>query len=83
MPTSRCPQWIRITWPAFLTAAVLEMLVFAAIDPGDMHWAAAREWSREAVYALAFFAFWAVALLGSFMTWLLDRPAAELNPGAA
>jgi len=72
-------SWIKIAWPAFLAAAVLEMLVFALIDPSDVQGLADAGWSRQAVYTLAFFGFWAVTLLGSFMTWLLDRPADELN----
>ena len=27
-----------IAWPAFLVAGVLEMLVFAFVDPQDMQW---------------------------------------------
>ena len=27
-----------VLWPAFLAAGVLEMLVFAVIDPEDMRW---------------------------------------------
>lgn len=30
-----------IAWPAFLVAAVLEMLVFAFIDPNELHWGGA------------------------------------------
>jgi len=74
--------WFKIVWPAFLAAAVMEMLVFAFIDPGDLYWADTLQWSRQAVYTLAFFGFWAVTLLGSFMTWLLGRAPGELNPGA-
>jgi len=76
MPTQ---SWIKIAWPAFLAAAVLEMLVFAFIDPSDVQGLADAGWSRQAVYTLAFFGFWAVTLLGSFMTWLLGRPVDELN----
>jgi len=27
-----------IAWPAFLVAGVLEVLVFAMVDPQDIHW---------------------------------------------
>ena len=27
-----------IAWPAFLVAGVIEMLVFAMVDPQDLHW---------------------------------------------
>ena len=29
---------LRILWPAFLVAGVLEMMVFAVVDPADMRW---------------------------------------------
>ena len=31
-------KWRWISWPAFMVAGVLEMVVFAMIDPEDMHW---------------------------------------------
>ena len=55
----------RIVWPAFLVAGVLEMLVFALVDPEGLHWFGGEplELSRTAVYTLAFFVFWAAASL--------------------
>ena len=39
-----------IAWPAFLVAAVLEMMVFAVLDPDSLSLFGSRvEWSREAV----------------------------------
>ena len=32
------PLALRILWPAFLFAGVLEMMVFAVIVPHDMRW---------------------------------------------
>lgn len=44
-----------IAWPAFLIAGVLEMLVFAMVDPNDLHWFGRPvEWSRQAIYTVAF-----------------------------
>jgi hypothetical protein len=62
-----------VLWPAFLMAGVLEMLVFSMVDPGDLHWlgGSAVEASRQAVYTVAFFAFWVVAALGSALTQLV------------
>ena len=55
-----------IAWPAFLVAAVLEMVVFALVDPGDLHWfGAPLALSREAVYTLAFFVFWGLTMASS------------------
>lgn len=68
-----------IAWPAFLVAAVLEMVVFALVDPGDLHWSGSPlALSREAVYTLAFFVFWGLTMASSALTTLLALPASEL-----
>lgn len=65
-------HWMGIAWPAFLLAAVLEMLVFAMVDPGDLHWfGQPLDWSRQAVYTVAFFVFWGVTMASSALTALL------------
>ena len=52
-----------IAWPAFLVAAILEVIVFGMVDPQDMHWFGHPiEISRQGVYTVAFFVFWAVAI---------------------
>ena len=69
-----------IAWPAFLAACALELLVFAFVDPLDLHWAGhALGWSRQAVYTAAFFAFWAVSTMACFFTTLLRVTPAEIN----
>ena len=69
-----------VAWPAFLVAALLEMLVFALIDPQDLHWFGhPLALSRQGVYTVAFFAFWALAMLSSGLTALLSMSAAEIN----
>lgn len=69
-----------IAWPAFLVAAVLEMMVFALVDPNDLHWHGAPvPFSRDAVYTIAFFMFWVAAMASSALTVLLARSAAEVN----
>lgn len=75
-------RWIWIVWPAFLAAAIMELVVFAFVDPLDVHWLGSPlEWSRSAIYTVAFFAFWAVSLLGGLMTVMLGRSAHDLNRG--
>lgn len=65
-------HWMGIAWPAFLLAAVLEMIVFAMVDPGDLHWfGQPLAWSRQAVYTVAFFVFWGVTAVSSALTALL------------
>ncbi len=77
-------RWMTVLWPAFLMAAVLEMVVFALIDPADLHWhGAVLDWSRPAVYTAAFFVFWAVVAGATFLTALLSCSAREINGGEA
>ena len=62
---------------------VLEVLVFAVLDPADMRWFGGElvGWSAQAVYTLAFLAFWAVIALASSLTLLLAvLPADEVKP---
>lgn len=74
------PRWMAIVWPAFLVAGVLEVIVFALVDPGEMHWRGQPlTWSREAVYSVSFFVFWVVACVCSGLTSMLLRQPEELN----
>ena len=55
-----------IAWPAFLMAGVLEMLVFALVDPQDLHWfGQPLALSRQGAYTVAFFAFWAITMVAT------------------
>jgi hypothetical protein len=67
---------LMILWPAFLMAGVLEMMVFAVVDPSTMHWFGADpiEWSRSTVYSVTFFIFWGVIGLSGAITNLLESP---------
>ncbi|HSV51963.1 MAG TPA: hypothetical protein VLJ57_07595 [Burkholderiaceae bacterium] len=66
---------ILVAWPAFLAACVLEVLVFAVVDPHDLHWFGLPfAPSRQAVYSGAFLIFWLVAIGASALTALLARP---------
>ncbi|MDH5205439.1 MAG: hypothetical protein OEW36_07225, partial [Hylemonella sp.] len=69
-----------IAWPAFLVAGLLEMLVFAMVDPQELQWFGQPiELSRQGVYTVAFFVFWAIAMLSSGLTTLLSMSPFELN----
>lgn len=69
-----------ILWPAFLAAGVLEVLVFAVVDPQELHWGGqALLWSRGAVYTVAFFVFWGIAIVSNGLTALLAMPKDEIN----
>ena len=73
---------LQILWPAFLMAGVLEMLVFALVDPSDLQWLGGVpiQASRQAVYTLAFLTFWAVIAAAGAITTLLRRGADEAGP---
>ena len=69
-----------VLWPAFLAAGVLEVLVFALVDPHELHWGGTPLlWSRGAVYTVAFFRFWGIAVVSRGVTALLALPADEVN----
>jgi hypothetical protein len=69
-----------IVWPAFLMAGVLEILVFAVVDPQDMHWfGMPLDLTRQAIYTIAFFVFWGVAVVSSGLTTLLAMSPFEVN----
>ena len=72
--------WMRIAWPGFLVAGLLELLVFAFVDPQELLWANQHlPLSREAIYTVAFFAFWLLATLSSALTAMLSSSADEIN----
>lgn len=62
-----------VLWPAFLMAGVLEMLVFAVVDPHQLRASSfdSADWPAGAVYTLAFLLFWAViAAASAIAVWL-------------
>lgn len=72
---------LQILWPAFLMAAVLAMMLFAVLDPGDLQWfgGAPMGWPRQAVYTVTFLIFWGAMAVSGALTVLLTRSDAELN----
>ena len=69
-----------ILWPAFLVAGLFEILVFALVDPQDLHWFGhPLALSRQGVYTLAFFAFWILTMVSSGLTTLLSISPFEVN----
>lgn len=69
-----------IAWPAFLVAGVIEMLVFALVDPQDLRWFGhPLAMSRQGVYTLAFFIFWILTMASSALTTLLAMSPFEVN----
>ena len=72
---------LRILWPAFIFAGVLEMMVFAVVDPHEMRWfgGALIGWSPMAIYSVTFFIFWLVIAGSGALTALLAHTAKEVN----
>ena len=68
-------RWMSLGWPAFLAACLLELAVFALVDPRDLQWAGQPlGWSRVGVYSAGFFLFWVVSAVGCSLTALLLQP---------
>jgi len=70
-----------ILWPAFMVAGVLEMLVFAVVDPRDLHWfgGPAIAWAPVAIYSVTFLMFWGAIATAGALTALLSLSADEVN----
>jgi hypothetical protein len=70
-----------VFWPAFLGAAVLEVLVFAFVDPHHLLLPGGGELalSPMALYSLSFFAFWLVVGAACLLTMKLECSAEEIN----
>ncbi len=74
--SSRATLMAQILWPAFLAAAVLEMVVFSWIDPASLQFG---EWmpDHKTVYSLGFLVFWAACGLSALIShWVRDADAA-------
>lgn len=77
-------RWRRavgVWWPSFLGACVLEVLVFAMVDPAQVHapGGGRLDLGVETVYSLAFFAFWLIAAAVAWMTQRLGESDYEVN----
>ena len=74
--TSHRPrQWLLVLWPAFLAACLLEALVFSMVDPNELHWFGhALQSGRQAIYSMAFFAFWLISMVCSGLVLWLAAP---------
>jgi len=77
---TRGRSWMWVAWPAFLVAGVLEMMVFAVLDPQSLSlFGETVNWSREAIYSVTFLIFWVMLMLSSALTLMLARPARDVN----
>ena len=76
------PRTMTILWPSFMMAGVLEGLVFAFVDPGELRFGNNPiDASPQAVYTVAFLAFWALLSTSGALTALLwIDPDAQEDP---
>jgi hypothetical protein len=64
--------WMFIVWPSFLMAGVMEIAVFAMVDPQDLHlFNQTIDVSRQGIYTLSFFIFWIVCAASSCLSLFL------------
>jgi len=81
MPALLPRRVMQVIWPAFLAACVGELVFFSIFDPLELHFFGhPRDWSREGIYAVGFFCFWALGAASSALSLFLaetDRAAAE------
>jgi hypothetical protein len=72
---------LAILWPSFLMAGVLEMLVFALVDPTTLRWMGGEvlPLSSSAVYTVAFFVFWGAIAVAGLLTRLLEGDPRHIN----
>jgi hypothetical protein len=78
--SGRVRFWVLLVWPAFLAACLLEALVFAMVDPGELHWPGHLfNATHQGVYTMAFFAFWLITMACSGLVLWLAKAAPEIN----
>jgi len=72
---------LRVLWPAFFTAGVLDAMVFAVLDPHDLRWFGGTlfGWSPVAVHSVTFLIFWAAITAATATTALLLLSDDEVN----
>jgi len=69
-----------VVWPAFMVAAVAELAFFALFDPADLHlFGVPVQADRMTVYAIGFFAFWALGMASGGLTVFLQRSPFEVD----
>lgn len=66
---------IWILWPAFVAAAIAEIVFFAVADPQQLYWMGVPvKFSASATYSLGFLFFWMICTGSSVLTYLLLPP---------
>lgn len=69
-----------VLWPSFLVAAAAELVVFAVIDPADLHvFGVPVEAGRMPIYTIGFFFFWGICAAAAALTVFLQRSPVEVD----
>jgi len=69
-----------VLWPAFMVAALAELLFFALVDPSDLHlFGVPLDVNRMPVYTIGFLAFWALCAASGALTVFLQRSPYRVN----
>ena len=70
-----------VIWPAFLVAGAGTAIFFTMIDPSELTlFGQPVELSRQAIYTVGFFGFWALGVASSALTVFLERSPWEVEP---
>lgn len=75
--TPRALHIAQILWPAFIIAGILEMVVFAWVDPSAL---VLGGWPMKAqtVYTVAFFVFWGlIAISAELSHWMMKAGSVD------
>jgi hypothetical protein len=77
---SKLRNAVLILWPSFLAACMLEGVVFAMVDPSEVHWPGLiPQPSRQGVYTVAFFMFWSITIACCSLVLWLGKPELQVN----
>lgn len=71
-------RFFLIAWPAAIGAALMEMVVFAVLDPMNIPQIENTPgMTAQDVYSMAFFVFWATISFACALTLLLAQPMTQ------
>jgi hypothetical protein len=71
-------RYLLIIWPSAIGAALMEMLVFAVLDPMNIPQVENTPgMTAQDVYSMAFFVFWATISFACALTLVLAQPTTQ------
>ena len=78
---ARFAMAMAVAWSSFLSAGVLEALVFSVVDPHELRWFGITpvEMPVQAVYTVSFLILWSVVALGASLALLLVTQRDEVR----